>query len=68
LKREFLKFPEGDILIVSVKPSNQEIFLLRDEEGNESEKLYIRNLSSTKELTGKELANFIRHKNFRANI
>jgi predicted RNA-binding protein with RPS1 domain len=62
MTRKFLKFPEGDILIVTVKQSTSEIFLLKDDEGKSSEQLYIRNLSSSKELTGMELAKFIKNK------
>jgi predicted RNA-binding protein with RPS1 domain len=32
LERDFLKFPDGDILIVSVKQSVEPVFLLKDEE------------------------------------
>jgi predicted RNA-binding protein with RPS1 domain len=62
MTRKFLKFPDGDILIVIVKQSTNEIFLLKDDEGKSSEQLYIRNLSSSKELTGMELAKFIKNK------
>ena len=60
--RKFIKFPEGDILIVSVKPSSQEIFLQKDEEGKDVQQLYIRALSSSRELVGNELAKFIKRK------
>lgn len=62
MTRRFLKFPDGDILIVTVKQSTNEIFLLKDDEGKNSEQLYIRNLSSTRELSGMELAKFIKNK------
>lgn len=62
MNRKFLKFPEGDILIVKIEPSNHEVFLLKNEEGKEDEQLYIRNLSSSKELKGSELAKYIRNK------
>ncbi len=62
MNRRFLKFPNGDILIVKVKPSNSEVFLLKNDEGKDSEQLYIRNLSSSKELTGSELAKFIKNR------
>lgn len=62
LSKEFLKFPEGDILIIKVKPSAEEIFMLKDERGDSSEAIYVRNLSSTYELDGIEMAKFIRDK------
>lgn len=71
LEKEFLKFPEGDILIINVKQSEEEIFLLKDESGKRDESLYVRNLSSSEKLTGIELAKFIKKKyreNFINNI
>ena len=62
LEKEFLKFPEGDILIIEVKKSNEEIFLLKNEKGEKEENLYVRNLSSSIKLKGIELAKFIRTK------
>ena len=62
LEKEFLKFPEGDILIVTVRPSSEEIFLLRDELGEKRENLYVRNLSSSEKLQGVELAKFVKSK------
>lgn len=62
MKRRFLRFPEGDVLIVKVEQSINEIFLLKDEEGKDCEQLYIRNLSSSKELTGSELAKFVKNR------
>ncbi len=62
MSRRILKFPMGDILIVKVEPSNNEVFLLKNEEGKDCEQLYIRNLSSSKELTGSELAKYIKNR------
>lgn len=62
MERKTLKFPEGDVLIVNIKPSNQEVFLLKNEEGKDVEQLYIRNLSSSKELIGTELVKFIKNR------
>lgn len=62
LSKEFLKFPEGDILIIEVKPSVEEVYLLKDAVGKNSEHIYIRNLSSSEKLEGKELARFVREK------
>lgn len=63
LKREFLKFPDGDILIVKVKQSVDPVFLLKDKEGKPCEELYIRNLTSTKEIKSKkDLVKFIKQK------
>ena len=62
MERKFLKFPEGDILIVTIAPSQQEVFLLKNEEGKDAEQLYIRNLSSSKELVGSELVKFIKNR------
>jgi hypothetical protein len=65
MNRRFLKFHEGDLLIVKVEPSPNEVFLLKNEEGKECEQLYIRNLSSSKELTGSELAKYIKNRHLR---
>jgi len=62
LEKEFLKFPEGDILIIKVNKSPTEIFLLKDKNGNSNESFYVRNLSSTVKLNGIELAKFIKAK------
>lgn len=62
MSRRFLKFPNGDVLIIKVEPSNNEVFLLKNDEGKDCEQLYIRNLSSSKELTGSELAKFIKNR------
>ena len=62
MSRRFLKFPNGDVLIIKVEPSNNEVFLLKNEEGKDCEQLYIRNLSSSKELNGSELAKFIKNR------
>jgi len=67
LEKEFLKFPEGDILIIKVNKSPTEIFLLKDKNGNKDECIYVRNLSSTIKLDGIELAKFIKAK-FRSQI
>ena len=62
MTRKFLKFPNGDVLIVKVEPSNYEFFLKKNDEGKDQEQLYIRNLSSTKELTGSELTKYIKNR------
>lgn len=62
LEKEFIKFPKGDILVVKVKPSLEEIFLLKNELGKSDECIYVRNLSSSEKLKGKELARFIKSK------
>tara|TARA_B110000902_G_C14269817_1_gene572718 strand:+ start:38 stop:2623 length:2586 start_codon:yes stop_codon:yes gene_type:complete len=62
LEKEFLKFPEGDILIIKVLPSLEEVFLLKDEKGNKDESIYVRNLSSSDKLKGIELSKFIKRK------
>jgi len=68
LKKDFLNFPEGDILIIEVKESLEEIFLLRDENDNVSPGiLYVRNLSSTDKLEGIELAKFIKQRTSQRN-
>lgn len=68
LKKDFLNFPEGDILIIEVKESLEEIFLLRDENDNISPGiLYVRNLSSTDKLEGIELAKFIKQRTSQRN-
>ena len=65
ISSKFLNFPEGDVLIVNVNQSKNEVFLLKDDEGRNCEQLFIRNLSSSKELKGSELAKFIKEKNLR---
>ncbi len=62
MTRKFIKFPEGDVLVVEIKPSVHEVFLQKNEEGKDVEQLYIRNLSSSKELLGSELAKYLRNK------
>lgn len=63
LEKEFLKFPEGDILIIKVKESAEEVFLLRDDNDNPCPGiLYVRNLSSTDKLEGIELSKFIKNR------
>jgi predicted RNA-binding protein with RPS1 domain len=62
LEKEFLKFPEGDILIIKVLPSLEEVFLLKDEKGNRDESIYVRNLASSNKLNGIELSKFIKRK------
>ena len=62
LEKEFLKFPEGDILIIKVKKSLEEVFMLRNEKGEKEESLFVRNLSSSKKLIGIELSKFIKSK------
>jgi len=63
LEREFLKLPGGDILIVSVRKSVEPVFLLKDKEGNPSEELFVRDLTSTKEIVEKrDLVKFVKQK------
>lgn len=62
LEKEFIKFPKGDLLIVNVKPSSEEVHILRNEMGEKEESIYVRNLASSEKLKGKELAKFIRTK------
>lgn len=63
LERDFLKFPEGDILIVKVKQSVDPIFLLKGKDGKACEELYVRDLTSTKEIKEKrELVKFVKQK------
>lgn len=62
LEKEFLKFPEGDILIVKVKKSAEDVFLLKNEKGINEESIYVRNLSSSNKLKGIELSKFIKNK------
>lgn len=63
LEREFLKFPDGDILIVSVKESVEPVFMLKDKDGKPSEELFVRDLTSTKEIVEKrDLVKFVKQK------
>ncbi|WP_349562805.1 RNA-binding domain-containing protein [Ekhidna sp. MALMAid0563] len=66
LNTEFLKFNEGDILIVEVKPSSEPVFLAKDENGNEAQQFFVRNLSSTIELKPKDILSYVQKK--RVNI
>ncbi|TKT94153.1 RNA-binding domain-containing protein [Dyadobacter frigoris] len=65
ITRKYLKFEEGDVLIIQVQPSIHEVFLLKNDEGKNQEQLYIRNLSSSKELVGSELAKYVRNKHLK---
>ena len=62
LEKEFLKFQKGDILIVKVKKSAEEVFILKNEKGITEESIYVRNLSSSDKLKGVELSKFIKNK------
>ena len=62
LDKEFLKFPEGDILIVNVKPSIDEIHILKNEKGDFEESIYVRHTRSSEKLKGIELSKFIKNK------
>ena len=67
LDKEFLKFPEGDILIINVKPSKDEIHILKNEKGDPEETIYVRHTRSSEKLKGIELSKFIKNK-FRNSI
>lgn len=67
LEKEFLKFPEGDILIINVKPSKDEIHMLKNEKGDPEETIYVRHTRSSEKLKGIELSKFIKNK-FRDSI
>ena len=62
LEKQFLKFQKGDILIVKVKKSAEEVFMLKNEKGITEESIYVRNLSSSNKLKGVELSKFIKNK------
>lgn len=62
LTKEFVKFPEGDVLCIKVKPSVDEVFLQKDADGNKNESLYVRRLTSTVKLSGSELSRFIKNR------
>lgn len=62
LDKEFLKFPEGDILIINVKPSIDEIHILKNEKGVSEETIYVRHTRSSEKLKGIELSKFIKNK------
>lgn len=51
LKREFLKFPEGDVLIVEVQKSKELVFLQKGSNGKQKQEVYVRQLASTLEIT-----------------
>lgn len=62
INKEFLDFPQGDILIVEVKKSNEPILILKDEDGKPTKGLlYVRNLSSSAKLEGIDLVNFVKN-------
>lgn len=67
LEKEFLKFPEGDIMIINVKPSIDEIHILKNEKGDFEETIYVRHTRSSEKLKGIELSKFIKRK-FRDSI
>lgn len=62
LEKEFLKFPQGDILIIKVKKSTEEVFILKNENGENDESIYVRNLSSSNKLKGIELSKFVKNR------
>ena len=62
LEKEFLKFPEGDIYIIDVKPSIDEIHILKNEKGDPEETIYVRHSRSSEKLKGIELSKFIKSK------
>jgi hypothetical protein len=62
LEKEFIRFPEGDIYVIHVMPSIDEVFLLKNEKGGKEETLYLRHKRSSEKLKGVELAKFIRKK------
>lgn len=55
---QFESIDNKDILIVEVKPSNDEVFLIKDEKSIETSDFYIRRHSSSVKLTGKELIEY----------
>lgn len=55
---EFASIDQKDILIIEVKPSVDEVFLIKNENGIESSDFYIRRHSSSVMLTGKELLDY----------
>ena len=62
LKTDIVKFPEGDVFLVEVKPSTEEIFLSVNENGEKDDRLYVRNTASSVELKGQNLAKFVKNK------
>ena len=62
LEKEFLNINDKDILIVTVKKSFDEIFIRKNAKGLNEESIYVRNLSSSNKLKGKELSRFIKSK------
>jgi len=62
LDKEFLKFPEGDVYIINVRPSIDEIHILKNDKGNQEESIYVRHTRSSEKLKGIELSKFIKSK------
>lgn len=62
LKTEIIDFPEGNVFVVEVDSATNEVFLLKNEEGEPTEELFIRNSSSAQYLSGKSLVEFIKNK------
>jgi len=58
LSVEFEEIDNKDIIVVTVEPSKDEVFLLKDEKGTKCSDFYIRRHSSSVKLTGKELIEY----------
>ena len=61
-EKEFIKFDEGDILVIKVLKSPKVVHILKNEHGKKEENVYVRNLSSSNKLKGIELYKFIENK------
>lgn len=57
-----------DILIINVNESEEEIFLVKDENANKCSDFYIRRHSSSVKLEGKELIDYYKMKNVKLNL
>lgn len=58
LNKKYVRFKEGDILVIEVNKSVEVIYLLKTEKGESCEDVFIRRLSSTVLLEGKELGSY----------
>ena len=62
LSIQFEAIEKKDILIITVKESNEEVFLVRNEDGNKCSDFFIRRHSSSVRLDGKELIDYYKWK------
>lgn len=67
ISTEIERIDKVEVLIVNVQPSEEEVFLLKDDKKQKCTDFYIRRQSSSVKLVGKELINYYKTR-FRNNI